>query len=212
MTVVALSAAYGAGGSQVGPAVAERLGVPFLDRAIPMAVAEDLKAPVDDAAAFDDRPPTSWLHRLLHGFIGSDVVTPTALPSGAFTSEDFARATEKVLRQQAETGQGVILGRAAVIVLRDDPGALRVRLDGPRERRLAQAARLGELDEATAGRALRQFDRAHAEYARRFYGADLRDPSLYHLVLDSTAIDLNACTELIVASAQALAGSPVARS
>ncbi len=68
---------------------------------------------------------------------------------------------------------------------------------------------------STRGRpsnALRQFDRAHAEYARRFYGADLRDSSLYHLMLDSTAIELDACTELIAAAARALTGSPVARS
>ena len=38
--VVTLASLYGAGGSVVGPRVAERLGVPFLDRAIPDAVAK----------------------------------------------------------------------------------------------------------------------------------------------------------------------------
>jgi hypothetical protein len=38
--VVTLAALYGAGGSVVGPQVAERLGVPFLDREIPEAVAQ----------------------------------------------------------------------------------------------------------------------------------------------------------------------------
>ncbi|HYB27041.1 MAG TPA: hypothetical protein VEF89_10550 [Solirubrobacteraceae bacterium] len=38
MTLVALSAFNGTGGSVVGPTVAERLGVPFVDRAIPLAV------------------------------------------------------------------------------------------------------------------------------------------------------------------------------
>ena len=36
MTLVAISASFGAGGSRIGPALAERLGVPFLDRAIPL--------------------------------------------------------------------------------------------------------------------------------------------------------------------------------
>ena len=40
--LIALSAAYGAGGSIIGPALADRLGVPFLDRAIPLAVADRL--------------------------------------------------------------------------------------------------------------------------------------------------------------------------
>ena len=39
MTIVTVSASYGALGSEVGPRLAERLGVPFLDRAIPSEVA-----------------------------------------------------------------------------------------------------------------------------------------------------------------------------
>ena len=53
MTLVALSAAYGAGGVRIGSALADRLGVPFLDRAIPSAVAARLSVSVDAAVAFD---------------------------------------------------------------------------------------------------------------------------------------------------------------
>src|SRR5919204_518972 len=45
MPVVTISASYGAGGSQVGPRVAERLGVSFDDPAIPVVVAERLAVP-----------------------------------------------------------------------------------------------------------------------------------------------------------------------
>lgn len=208
MTVVAISASYGAGGSQIAPAVAERLGVPFVDRAIPLAVADNLAVPLDDVEAADEQP-VSRLGRILRGFIGTDASVPTPVPSESFTSEDFARAAEEVLRKQAETGEGVILGRAAVIVLRDAPDVLRVRLDGPRERRARQGARLGGIDEATAKQALASFDRAHAEYARRFYGAHLRDFSLYHLMLDSTAIDFDTCADLIERAARAAVTAPL---
>ena len=40
MTVVAISAAYGTRSGQIGPKLAERLGVPFVDRAIALRVAE----------------------------------------------------------------------------------------------------------------------------------------------------------------------------
>lgn len=202
MTLVALSATYGAGGGVIGPGVAERLGVPFVDRAIPVAVAEELEVPLDQAEAHDEEAPDSFLDRLLRGFIGSDVGVPAPLPAEAFTSEDFRKATEDVLLKQAETGAGVILGRAGVVVLRKDPRVLRVRLDGPAEHRVRQAMRLGGIDEETARSALQRLDRAHAEYARQFYGADIRDPSLYHLIVDSTAIELDACVELIALAAQ----------
>ena len=53
MTLVALSASYGAGGSVIGSALAEPLGVPFIDRAIPLAVADHLHVPETT------RPPTT---------------------------------------------------------------------------------------------------------------------------------------------------------
>ena len=205
MTLVALSATYGAGGNVVGPEVAERLGVPFVDRAIPVRVAEALEISVGDVEAHEEEPAESFLDRFLRGFIGTDVGVPAPVPPETFTSEDFRRATEDVLLRQARTGEGVILGRAAVVVLREEPDVLRVRLDGPAEARLRQAMRIGGVDEDTARETLRRLDRTHTDYARQFYGVDIRDCSLYHLVLDSTAIRLEACTELIVDAAKSLA-------
>jgi shikimate kinase len=43
--LVTLASLYGAGGSVVGPRVAERLGVAFLDRAIPDRVAKQTGLP-----------------------------------------------------------------------------------------------------------------------------------------------------------------------
>jgi cytidylate kinase len=201
MTLVAISASYGAGGSQIAPALAERLGVPFVDRAIPMAVADELDIAYDDAATLDRQLGLSWLERLLSGFVGGDTGVPSPAPAGTITSDDFRRATEEALVNQAATGTGVILGRGAVIVLREDPRALRVRLDGPADRRLEQAMRLGHTDRDTAERAMKRLDRVHFDYAKHFYGVELRDLSLYHLVLDSTALPLATCVELIAAAA-----------
>jgi cytidylate kinase len=211
MTLVALSAAYGTGGSRVAPALAERLGVPFLDRAIPLAVAERLDVPYDDAAAHDDQPRSGRLERLLRGFVGGDTLAPgPVLPEGV-QAEDFRDATEAELRRQAATGEGVLLGRASVIVLRDEPRVLRARLDGPAEARLRQTVGLWGLDEQTARRAMQATDQAHADYARRFYGTDLRDPSLYHVVLDTTALGLDAAVDILAAAARSLAPAAGAR-
>lgn len=205
MTLVAISASYGAGGTMIGPELARRLGVEFLDRAIPLAVAQRLDVPLDDAEAHDEAPASpSWLDRLLRGFTNTDASVPAPVPADTFTSEDFRRATEQVLLRQAATGHGVILGRAAVVVLGDRPDVLRVRLDGPVERRIAQAMDLGGLDRPSTEAALRRADRTHAEYARQLYRADIADPALYHLVLDSTALELTACVDVIERSARAL--------
>jgi cytidylate kinase len=98
----------------------------------------------------------------------------------------------------------VILGRAGAIVLRDVPAALHVRLTGPEERRIAQGMALEGVDRETAERHVEETDRARAAYVRHFYRCDARDAALYHLVIDSTAIPLDACADLVVEAAQAL--------
>ncbi len=205
MTLVALSAAYGAAGSVIGPAVARRLDVPFVDRAISLEVAERLEVPLDDALALEQPTGGSLLGRLLMGFLGADVGAPAPLPADIATPEDFHHASEEAIRARAASGEGVLLGRGAVAVLRDDPRALRVRLSGPRDRRVRQALDLGAPDKAAATRAMRQLDRTHAEYWRQFYDLDIDDPALYHLVIDATALDTEACVDLIERAARAIA-------
>ena len=54
MGVVTVSASYGAGGSEIGPAVAAALGLPFVDRAVPASVARKLDVPLDQAERRDE--------------------------------------------------------------------------------------------------------------------------------------------------------------
>ncbi|HEY1711608.1 MAG TPA: cytidylate kinase-like family protein [Solirubrobacteraceae bacterium] len=204
MTIVALSAAYGAAGSQIGPGLAQRLGVPFIDRGIALAVAERLDISVADALAHEEPSGKGLLERLLSGFLGADPGAPAPLPSDTVTPEDFHRASQEALLAQAATGRGVILGRGASAALRNDTRVLRVRLTGPVERRIEHAMRVRDLDRDTAERTVRALDRTHADYLRQFYDVDILDPSLYHLAIDATAFDADLCIELIATAAEAL--------
>jgi cytidylate kinase len=203
MTVVTLSASYGAGGSYVGPRLAERLGVPLLDRAIPRGVAERLAVPVEDALAHD-QAVRSVLERLLLRFAPAAQTFAGTAPTEIVDERSYLQCTEDIIRERAARG-AVILGRAGAIVLHDLPGATHVRLDGPVDRRLAQAKRLEPSDAQTVERRLRETDRARLTYVQQFYGADARATEHYHLVIDSTVFGLDACVELILAAVAARA-------
>jgi cytidylate kinase len=114
----------------------------------------------------------------------------------------FREQTERVLHQVAETEGGVILGRAGAIVLRDHEDALHVRLDGPLDARVQRAVGLEGVDEEQARKLAAETDRAREAYVKHFYKCDARDPCHYHLVLDSTALDLDTCVDLIVTAAR----------
>jgi len=48
---------------------------------------------------------------------------------------------------------------------------------------------------------LHRSDQARIAYVHRLYGHDPGDVDLYHLVIDSTAIPIDACVDTIVAAA-----------
>jgi cytidylate kinase len=122
-------------------------------------------------------------------------VLEAALPAN--DAELFRAQAEAIMRAALPDG-AVILGRAGAAALREEPGVLRVRLFGPKAARIRQAARVQEVDEQTAARRLPQVDAARATYVKRLYGADIDDPALFHLHLDSTVLPLETCAELIV--------------
>ena len=198
---VTISASYGALGLRIAHALAERLDLPFLDRAIPAAAAHDLAQSPDMAESLDEHVPRRW-ERIAIGF--ANVATPMGpdpLPSEMIrTPERFRAANEPALREFADTTGGVILGRAAMAVLAGRSDVLCVRLDGPVEARIAQVVAHG-VDESVARRGQREVDRARDAYARVLFNARQDDPALYHLMVDSTALSVDACVDIIMRAA-----------
>ena len=206
MGTVTIAATYGAGGSVIAPAVARRLELPFIDRAIPAALAREIHEPLDAALA-DDADRTPRVARLLDRVLATSglFVGVLASPEQRGALPEIAR-TEEVLRHIADTTGAVVLGRAGVFALKDRQGVLHVRLDGDVEaRRRAAAARHG-IDMAAATRAQEQNDRARRAYVEHFYprAGAWNDPRHYHVMLDSTAISHEACIEIIVTAARDL--------
>jgi MFS family permease/cytidylate kinase len=214
--VVTISASFGAGGTEVGPAVASRLELPFLDRAVPLRVAELLGVSPGDARAHDQQVQGAMIRSLVN-LIGAPVAFgPCGLQTRPADDEEaFRQATEKVLWELAAGPGGVILGRAGAVVLASCPGALHVRLDGPAAERASRAAARQGISQEAAWQQLNQTDRARTAYARHLYGTDPADPRLYHLVIDTTAVPLGACADAIAAlataSADAGGGKPAVR-
>lgn len=209
MGTVTIAATYGAGGSVIAPAVAERLGLPFIERAIPIAIAEKIDASLGDTLA-DDVDSSSRVGRVLERILASSGLFVGVPPAPAELGDlPEIEKTEAILRMLADTTGGVILGRAGVFVLKGHPGVLHVRLDGAVGARCNAAAARRGIDYAAAAREQQRTDRARLAYIEHFYpraGAwnDLRH---YHVVLDSTALSTDVCIEIIVRSAQDLFGT-----
>jgi cytidylate kinase len=190
----------------VAPAVAERLGLPLIERAIPPALAEKLDHRLRHALAEDEDDEGTVSRLLTRALVSSGLfVGVPAAPEERGAVVDVAQS-EEAIRQLADGEGAVILGRAAVFVLEGRQDTLHVRLDGPVEARRRQAMQHEGLDYETAARRQEQNDRARKAYVELLYprprAGAWTDIRRYHLILDSTVISLDTCVELIVRSAQ----------
>ena len=206
MGTITIAATYGAGGSVIGPSVAERLNLPFVDRAIPTAVVKQIHEPLVSALA-DDSRAGSRVDRVFNS-----VLSYTGLFAGMpMNPEQLGVATEVAqtevaMRALADAGGAVILGRAGVFVLRERSDVFHVRLDGDVEARRRAAMQRENVDYKVATRMQHDTDHARRAYVAHFYprAGAWDDPRHYHMVLDSTAISLDACAELVVRGARDL--------
>ena len=207
--LVTVSASYGAGGSVVAPALARRLGVPFLQRATTSSGGVEAGGPSTERLAPDEAERTP-VHRLLASLTQAMPVGPTqSPPSARHQHQELCRHYEEDIRRLAADGAGVILGRGAAVVLGKGLG-FHVRLDGPPDLRLVQGAAIEGIGHDHARRHMDAADRARIAYVRRLYRADPTDPCYYHLTIDSTAIPLDVVTEIILRALSSFPGSPPA--
>lgn len=200
-----LAALYGAGGSVIGPRVADRLGVPFLDRAISSSVAARAGIPETALAEAEEEPRSRW-DRV------ADALGRASPPSGASGQVERLDLEERRLRGEIErfladasrTG-GVVLGRGGAVVLASVPGALHVYLGGARDGRIERVMALNGIDRAAAARRVKSNDQARRDYVRSTYGIEGDNPTLYHLMIDAIALGVDVCVDLIVAASESLA-------
>ena len=202
MGIVTISASYAAGGSQISPRVASRLGVPFIDRIIPVSVSRELGITVEEAEAVaQDAPNRLW--SLLAGMSVMPGYLTVAGGADHFANErQLIEQTEAAIRRVADSGSCVILGRAAAVVLAGRPDALHVRLDGSIDGRVEMAMRQHGIDRAAARAAQKENDRIRCGYVEHFYRVDSTRPGLYHLVLDTVRLGWERAEQLIVFAAR----------
>ena len=109
--------------------------------------------------------------------------------------------TEKLSRQQllelAEQGPCVIVGRCADYILKDTADCLKVFVHADMEKRAERIVRIyGETEEAPVKR-LKDKDKRRAAYYKFYTDCEWGDVRNYHLTLDSGALGIETCVELI---------------
>ena len=108
--------------------------------------------------------------------------------------------TRSIVEEIARGGRAIIVGRGGNHILAKRPQTLHVFIFAPVEARVERVVQLEKLTRSDAEKRVTGMDRLRTDYVRTFYHADWRDPTHYHLTIDSAVLGEGATADLIVSA------------
>jgi len=157
----------------------------YLDKGLINKVLEDHNMPSHFRKFLEEeRPPKidSWFSEIL-GISPSKIL--------------LLNKTTKTIRQLAEYGNVIIVGRGANIILTNHNKSFHVRLIAPLNFRIKSAMRLYNLDFKTASEFIKNEDEARKSYISKFFHKNIDDPLLYHAVININLLGHDEIAEMI---------------
>jgi cytidylate kinase len=106
-------------------------------------------------------------------------------------AETMVRQTSETILRLADLGNVIILGRGANIITARLPQVLHVRLLGSLEQRLAHMQNFDKLNRKDALNRIEREDGGRRRYLKKYFGKDIDDPLLYHLVINTDLLSLH---------------------
>ena len=113
----------------------------------------------------------------------------------------LANQTMETILKLAELGNVILVGRAATVITARFNHVLHVRLVGSLERRISRVQEHLGLGHKAALEFIRKADRGRQRYLRTHLRADIEDPLLYDLIVNTDRFALDAVARLIADAA-----------
>ena len=168
--IITISREHGSGGKQIGKLIAEELGIPFYYKELTALAAQE--SGLDQEFLYDIN---SGSHNILHDlYLSTNVVQQGVI------------AQERIIREIADAGSCVIVGRAADYVLRDHDNVVSVYLHAPKEYRINKVMEMYDDTQEEAAAHVKHSDVARASYYRTISSQTWGDPHNYDLCIDAS--------------------------
>jgi cytidylate kinase len=181
MTVIAMTREIGSLGTDVATEVAKELGLKIVhSEIVANQIAERMG--IEESA----------VQRYVDG-------SASLLERWLFNRRKLSRYTSEEILRLAQQGNVLIRGWGAATLLRDMPQVICVRVCAPMDFRVGiMMEKMGIKDPNAVRQEIERFDAAHTRVIRGSFNVEREDdPLLYHLVLNSERLPVDACVKAI---------------
>jgi len=220
MAVITLSRQTGSGGNEIVDLICQATGYRLFDKHILAKAASDSGLSEQEVIDFSEEnyKATTFFDRLFHPSrpvaqvrVWRDTADGTRTMEAVQLSEEYALAfVQRAVETAYKIGNIVIVGRGGQVILKDRPDVIHIRVEAlveDRIRRLRESPKLTKTNRSfensveirrTAQDIINANDDASADYLKRFYGVDWSDPMLYHLIINTSKMDIEKAAHLVV--------------
>ena len=187
--VIAINRELGSGGRTVGEMLAQRLGVPFYDKALIQSLKEKYNLSTEEIERLKGQKHNWWADLKRSLSIMPNYTAPhlfhdkASIPDFLITDDIFRSETE-ILKGIAEDGSCVIAGRSAFYIFRDHPNHLNVLIQASMEQRIDRVATKRGISRDEARSIIDEVDRGRESYINKYTGTSRYDTRNYDLVIN----------------------------
>jgi cytidylate kinase len=183
--VLTIEREYGSGGGEIASALAQRLGWKLWDQALTNEIARQMEC---DCRIVEEREEKRdpLFHRLLMAFMrGSHEGSLNAPRLKIADAECIREVTEQVVKDAAQCGGCVIVGRGSAYYLQNRPDAFHVFIYAPFDEKVLRLRAEGR-SEREAVHLAETVDRDREAFIRQYFKVDWPNRHRFHLMLNST--------------------------
>ena len=190
--IITVNREFESRGNEIAQDVAKLLHIPYIDKFLITESAQKSGISEEMIKATDEILASRFEYsqaQAAHFYTSAESPLPT--------NEQVAEVQFALIRELAEKGPCIIVGRCANYLLRDREDVLDVFIHAGRDYRVRRTMDSLNLSERAAVRLLKRTDKARKAYYKNYTGMDWNNPDSYHMVVNSDRIAHELCVKLI---------------
>ena len=193
--IVTISRQYGSGGRYIGENLAKAMGVPCYDEKLIDMVAKESGFAQSFVAEKGERMTGSLLFNIASSLSFANNVFSNN--NGVTLQDEIYFTQNRIIKELADKGPCVIVGRCADYILREREDCLNVFIFADNESKIERAEKYFNITREEAPAVLKKKDKARANHYKYYTDQEWGMASNYDLCLNSGLIGIEGCVKAI---------------
>jgi cytidylate kinase len=193
--IITVEREYGCGAGEIARQLSSKLGWKLWDRELTAEIARVANVDSSAVSMCEERVDSAF-QKLVKVFWRGSYERSMHMEHQPFGPDRMVEVGEQVMREIAEQGNGVIVGRGAPYFLRERSDVFHVFLYAPRAEKLRRIQELGRTLQ-DAEELVDTVDRERMLFIKHYFGADWPTRSLYHMMINTATGDENVISMIL---------------